>query len=353
MIEIFKSSQGQSGAPERIVGTELPLSQPADVFFGSASPGIAFYEKVGPDLNITLLDGTDVVIKNFFVIGPDGSYSRLLVGAERAEEITGLVAPEPIAFTTDTLPEPEEGRPEAQPAPETVIAEGDTDLDVAPMDVVEIDWSEEDGFSVSEGESESFAGQATSGSDSGFMGMSTDKLVVGGAALAAGSMAFGAWSDSDGSAAAVQAAQAAAARDARESEDEPDTTETSEPEDSAESGSAGPATPDFPWLDGSPTEAADAGENAPQVEDGASEEPASSDYLAELLGGMAMGETEEDAEFDLMFSEPGAASAPVPDINLDLAGLFGGGMGAPVSTEMDDPMAILNGLDILGSGGVE
>ena len=65
------------------------------------------------------------------------------------------------------------------------------------------------------------------------------------------------------------------------------------------------------------------------------------------------GETEEDTEFDLMFSETGAASGAVPDTKLDLAGLLGGGMGAQVSTEMDDAMAILNGLDILGSGSVE
>ncbi|MEQ8897308.1 MAG: hypothetical protein RID23_09460 [Roseovarius sp.] len=349
MIEIFKSSPGQSDTAERFVGTEMPLSQPADVFFGSASPGIAFYEKIGPDLNITLLDGTDVVIKNFFVIGPDGSYSRLLVGADRAEEITGLVAPEPIAFSTDTPPLVEEEQPPQQTT-ETVIAEGDTDLDVAPMDVVEIGWTEDNGFEVSEGEGESLSGQASTGSDSGFMGISTDRLVLGAATVAGGSLAFGSWSDSDDSAAAVRAARAAADEG---NEDEPDATETSEPEADAEDESG---TPSIAALLGNSETApggANEGDDAPEATGSATEGSEASDYLGELLGGISMNAGEDDAELDLLFSGTGGPSEVGTGSQVDLAGLLGGGIGNAVSTEMDDPMAILSGLDVLGSGSAE
>jgi hypothetical protein len=356
VIEIFKSSPGQDGAPERFVGTELPLTQPADVFFGSASPGIAFYEKIGPDLNITLLDGTDVVIKNFFVIGPDGSYSRLLVGAERAEEITGLVAPEPIAFSTDTPRQVEEEQLPQQ-ATETVIAEGDTDLDVAPMDVVEIGWTEGDGFEVSEVEGESLSGQASISSDSGFMGISTDKLAFGAATIAGGSLAFSEWSESDNSAAAVQAARAAAAEAeesaADETEGDPDTTETSEAGEGSDGASGASSIAGLLGGNATAAEAETENDEMAQEADNPEAQSASSGYLGALLGGMGMNEGGEDAELDLLFSDTGGASDGSIKSDMDLAGLLGGGMGAAVSSEMDDPMAILGGLDNLGSWSTE
>lgn len=96
MAEIFVTGHGKNDAASRIVASELRLESPSDIYFGNASAGIAFYEKSGADLSVTLLDGSEVVIRDFFVVGPSGDYSRLLLAAGGEEEISGLVAPEPI-----------------------------------------------------------------------------------------------------------------------------------------------------------------------------------------------------------------------------------------------------------------
>lgn len=209
MIEIFRTAQGQDGAAERVAGTEMSLDAPADIFFGETTPGIAFYEKIGSDLYVTLLDGTEVQLKNFFVIGADGSYSRLLVGANRAEEITGLVAPEPIAFSTETVsdsPQPEDVAAEPQPE-EQVVAEGDIDPDDASLDVVDISWSEDGSIEVTQGTGDVASSQASGGEA---LGLSMDQWLLVGAAGAAGTMAFGDWSS--GSSGVAPAATARAAK---------------------------------------------------------------------------------------------------------------------------------------------
>lgn len=219
MIEIFRTAQGQDGAAERVSGTEMSLDAPADIFFGETTPGIAFYEKIGSDLYVTLLDGTEVQLKNFFVIGADGSYSRLLVGANRAEEITGLVAPEPIAFSTETVadaPQSEDVSAEPQPE-EQIVAEGDIDPDDASLDVVDISWSEDGSMEVSQGTSDGASSQATGGEA---MGLSMDQWLLVGAAGAAGTMAFGDWSSGSSG-----VAPAATARAAKVADDEVEASE--------------------------------------------------------------------------------------------------------------------------------
>ncbi|MFE3836880.1 hypothetical protein [Pseudogemmobacter sonorensis] len=97
MVEIFTIAANQSGAASRSVSDDIRLSVPSDVYFGSGVAGIAFYEKSGADLKVTLLDGREVMIRDFFVIGPAGEYSRLRDGgAAGTIEVTGLIAPEPF-----------------------------------------------------------------------------------------------------------------------------------------------------------------------------------------------------------------------------------------------------------------
>lgn len=101
MIEIFARSGASSEPATRNTGNSVMLKQPSDVYFGTAAPGIAYYEKAGSDLRVTLLDNQVVVIGNFFSIGENGEFSRLLQSAGGATEVTGLIAPEPFVPRED------------------------------------------------------------------------------------------------------------------------------------------------------------------------------------------------------------------------------------------------------------
>lgn len=67
------------------------LSEPTDV---SVSVSILGTEKSGQDLVVRLSNGETLNIENFFVIGPDGDFSRLL-SSDGSPVVTGLMAPEP------------------------------------------------------------------------------------------------------------------------------------------------------------------------------------------------------------------------------------------------------------------
>lgn len=120
MVEIFTVA---GGASARSVTNDVRLTAPSDVYFGSGVAGIAYYEKSGADLRVILLDGQEVLVRDFFVIGPAGEYSRLLDGGAAGEvEITGLLAPEPFVPPTEPTAVAEaEKAEEAQP-----MAEGDS-----------------------------------------------------------------------------------------------------------------------------------------------------------------------------------------------------------------------------------
>lgn len=105
MVEIFTVRIGQDEAAARTVGNEIKLSGPSNVYFGAGDAGIAYYEKSGADLRVTLLDGQEILVRDFFVIGEMGEYSRLLDGGSAGEiEVTGLIAPEPFVPETDAAP---------------------------------------------------------------------------------------------------------------------------------------------------------------------------------------------------------------------------------------------------------
>lgn len=128
MIEIFTNPrEGGDGAASRSVGTEVTLTEASDVYFSSITPGIAFYEKSGADLLVTLLDGREVTIKRFFVVGPSGDFSRLLKDANGEEEVTGLLAPEPVSAVPrfDETETPQEEIPDAN----AIAQDGDPEAD--------------------------------------------------------------------------------------------------------------------------------------------------------------------------------------------------------------------------------
>ncbi|MGK8236603.1 hypothetical protein ACLGGT_20965 [Roseovarius sp. MS2] len=127
MIEIFTNSREGDGGASRTVGTEVVLTGASDVYFSSITPGIAFYEKSGTNLIVTLMDGREVTIKRFFIVEPSGNFSRLLKEANGEEEVTGLLAPEPVSAVPrlEETEASEEAIPEDMPVTEARSSEAD------------------------------------------------------------------------------------------------------------------------------------------------------------------------------------------------------------------------------------
>lgn len=137
MIEVFTAPADESGAASRSVSNDIRLTAPSDVYFGSAAAGVAFYEKSGADLKVTLLDGQEVMVRDFFVIGPAGEYSRLRDGgADGSIEVTGLIAPEPFVPSEPSEPAQaaETEEPASPPQQPSGALEGDEVVVEVPAD---------------------------------------------------------------------------------------------------------------------------------------------------------------------------------------------------------------------------
>ncbi|QPZ93358.1 BapA/Bap/LapF family prefix-like domain-containing protein [Thioclava electrotropha] len=102
-VEIFTMSN-ESETPQRTYGNEVSLRTPSHIYFGKSAPGIAYYEKASSDLQITLLDGQEVTVRNFFVLGPEGGYSRLDITPNGPTEVSGMLAPEPQIPDSGEIP---------------------------------------------------------------------------------------------------------------------------------------------------------------------------------------------------------------------------------------------------------
>ncbi|MDD8023841.1 MAG: hypothetical protein PHX82_12105 [Paracoccaceae bacterium] len=133
-VEIFTQSTAD-GTPQRTYGNEVTLGSSSNIYFGKGAPGIAYYEKAGTDLRITLLDGQDVLVRNFFVVGPEGDFSSLLLAQGGETEVTGMLAPEPASpdngqiepdQTVDDTPQAQMHAEQTAGAPPSVNEGGDT-----------------------------------------------------------------------------------------------------------------------------------------------------------------------------------------------------------------------------------
>jgi len=131
MIEIFTQPSDASQAPARTAGNQVLLSRPMDVFLGRNGAGIAYYEKSGADLRITLLDQQEVLVRNFFAIGANGEYSRLLKTQGGEVEVSGLIAPEPFV-ARDAAPIVAQADAPAAAAPAAPVAATTAPAEVAP-----------------------------------------------------------------------------------------------------------------------------------------------------------------------------------------------------------------------------
>ncbi|RAI52891.1 hypothetical protein DOO74_15505 [Rhodobacteraceae bacterium AsT-22] len=337
VVEIFTTSGDET---QRVTGSELRLESPADVYFGDATPGIAYYEKSGADLNVTLLDGTTVLIEDFFVIGAEGRYSRLLQGRDGSEEVTGLIAPEPLlASVGDTINRPVDATPLEEPAPrsepaELPMEEGDA-FEVTEVEdgVVQVSWAPSEG-----GQAADTGYDAAQGGGMGqfvLAGSSVDKLAFGGFAVASTSLLLGEWSAGDGSG-TVGSTSGSGVASAAVEEPEPATdevvaeTEEDGTEDVASgvSGEAASADGSAPVID----------EDAPAPEiantDAENEnDPGADDYVGNLVSGI-LGFDDDDMGEGGLFAEVMAESATGVDETIESGGMFGDDE-APVETGED------------------
>jgi len=121
-VEIFTVSNSD-GKTQRSYGNDVTLAKSSAVYFGKSAPGIAYYEKAGTDLQVTLLDGQEVTLRNFFVIDAQGDFNRLELGQNGPIELTGMLAPEPEIPDSGQI-EPAHATP-APPQPAHTITPAD------------------------------------------------------------------------------------------------------------------------------------------------------------------------------------------------------------------------------------
>ncbi len=84
----------RSAVDSRSSSSRVMLDEPSDVRLVVDAAAISGYEKVGADLLLQRVDGSIFHIQDFFKIGPNGEYSRLLGNADEML-VAGLMTPEP------------------------------------------------------------------------------------------------------------------------------------------------------------------------------------------------------------------------------------------------------------------
>ncbi|ETA50039.1 hypothetical protein [Ponticoccus alexandrii] len=92
--ELTVRGVGQEQSQSLVVEAGIALNRASDVALPGAGSEVVGHEKMGRDLAVQMSDGRTLKIGNFFVIDPEGDYSRLL-DARGEPMVTGLTAPEP------------------------------------------------------------------------------------------------------------------------------------------------------------------------------------------------------------------------------------------------------------------
>lgn len=97
MVGVVESGSNNTDTGLSQVMSQLSLEIPKTVALDPTAAPVVGFDKMGADLNVEFSDGERLHIKDFFVIGPDGDFSRL---ASPSGEIivTGLMGPEPEGF---------------------------------------------------------------------------------------------------------------------------------------------------------------------------------------------------------------------------------------------------------------
>ncbi|MBT56267.1 MAG: hypothetical protein CMF72_23085 [Mameliella sp.] len=93
-IELSVRGVGQDQSQSLVVDTGIALSRATEITLPTGTPAIVRHEKFGRDLAVQFEDGQTLRIENFFVMDPEGEFSRVLdEGGDT--KVTGLIAPEP------------------------------------------------------------------------------------------------------------------------------------------------------------------------------------------------------------------------------------------------------------------
>ncbi|ATG46183.1 hypothetical protein CEW89_00510 [Celeribacter ethanolicus] len=93
-VEVVLRSYGDEGESQRQVASRLSLEEPQQLFLSVSAQDISGYEKIGTDLTVEFASGDSLYVDDFFVMGENGDYSRLVTQAGDVL-VTGLMAPEP------------------------------------------------------------------------------------------------------------------------------------------------------------------------------------------------------------------------------------------------------------------
>lgn len=92
-VSVLSNGSGGHVGGKQTVASHLSLETSTDFSLPQSTGGIAGLTKLGADLNILMANGDNVDILDFFVIGDDGEFSRLL-SDDGEVVVTGLMVPE-------------------------------------------------------------------------------------------------------------------------------------------------------------------------------------------------------------------------------------------------------------------
>lgn len=93
-VGVTLKQRGSSEAGDLQTASNVSLKVPMDVSLVNGAASIISSDKIGSDLALTFADGTTLRVQDFFVIGENGNFSRLLLPGGEAF-VTGLMGPEP------------------------------------------------------------------------------------------------------------------------------------------------------------------------------------------------------------------------------------------------------------------
>lgn len=98
-VGVKLKQRGSSGNEDVQAVSKMSLGAPAVISLAQGTPAIVASDKLGSDLVLSFADGKTLLVQNFFVIGEQGDFSRLLLPDGEAF-VTGLMGPEPT-YSTD------------------------------------------------------------------------------------------------------------------------------------------------------------------------------------------------------------------------------------------------------------
>lgn len=127
--------RGSSDNEVAQAASHMSLGAPADISLAEGTSKIVASDKLGSDLVLRFADGKTLLVRDFFAIGPDGDFSRLLLPNGEVFA-TGLMSPEPFYEADREALEPVYDVVSAEP----VVRGADAELQSVGLGET-VDWS--------------------------------------------------------------------------------------------------------------------------------------------------------------------------------------------------------------------